>query len=386
LLYRQSFERFATPGNIDGYDVATCSDCGAGFADNVPPQSAFDQYYRELSKYENVSACSTEPPRVERRLRDAADLIAKHIPSRESRVLEIGCATGQLLRALHDLGFRKLVGTDPSPACIRAVGEFYGMAGFAATIFTIPVPEEPYDFLVLTGVMEHIRDLDGAINQFQRLLSAGGRVYIEVPDASRYEADQDAPFQEFSVEHINFFSRKSLSNLMVVRGFRVVETDHTVRPLHEVTCPCVYGVFENSMHPAPIDFDNETELALEAYIKGCSAEDTRIRGLIKQSLRPGARMIVWGVGTHTLRLLATGGLDPATIALFVDSNPKYQQQRLRGIPIVSPAEVSVRSEPILISSCSSQAAIQRQIRNELGLKNPLILLYGPSSVTSLDLE
>jgi SAM-dependent methyltransferase len=276
------------------------------------------------------------------------------------------------------------VGTDPSPACIRAASEFFGIAGFPATAFTVPVPEEPYDFLILTGVMEHIRDLDTAISHFKRLLRPGGRAYLEVPDASRYEAAQDAPFQEFSVEHVNFFSGKSLSNLMVARGFRVIETDHTVRPLHEVACPCVYGVFENSMQPAPIDFDNKTEGALEDYVKRCSAEDARIRDVIERSLRPGERMIVWGVGTHTLRLLATEGLDPAKIALFVDSNPKYQQQQLRGIPIASPAEIRSRPEPILLSSCSSQAAIHRKIRDELALKNRLILLFGADRVKPLD--
>ncbi len=61
-------------------------------------------------------------------------------------------------------------------------------------------------------------------------------------------------------------------------------------------------------------------------------------------------MIVWGVGTHTLRLLATGGLDPSKIVEFVDSNPKYQSRDLRGIPVISPAELKDQQSPILISS------------------------------------
>ena len=87
------------------------------------------------------------------------------------------------------------------------------------------------------------------------------------------------------------------------------------------------------------------------------------------------------MGTHTLRLLATGGFDLSRIALFVDSNPKYQHQQLRGVPIVGPDELKTRSEPILISSKSSQQAIRDQIRIGLGLKNPLILLYGRENNT-----
>jgi len=375
MLFRQSFEPFAGASLMAGYDVVICQECGAGFADAIPPQSALDDYYRDLSKYEDA-APRNDPPPVEPRFRDIAGLVARHIPTRESRVLEIGCANGGLLKALRDLGFLNLLGCDPSPGCVRAL-EFYGIPGFACTIFTVPPPGEPYDFLILTGVLEHIRDLEGAIDQFRRLLRKGGRVYLEVPDASRYEPRLDAPFQEFSIEHINFFSKTSLVNLMQSRGFPAVEADHTVRPLHEVTCPCTYGVFENRMEPRAVEFDTETEPGLQAYIEGCRGEDARIRTAIQQSLLPGERMIVWGVGTHTLRLLATGGFDLARIALFVDSNPKYQRQSLRGVAIVAPEELKARPETILISSRSSQQAIHNQIRTTLGLKNRLILLYGP---------
>ena len=375
-LYRQSFEQFFGASLMHGYDVVACRDCGAGFADGIPPQTDFDEYYRDLSKYEDGVTATNEPPPVEPRFRDIAGLVAGFIPSPDSRVLEIGCASGGLLKALSDLGFRDLVGSDPSPGCIRLAREFYGISGFAASIFSVPPPDEPYDFLILTGVMEHILDVDRAVEQFRHLLRKGGRVYLEVPDASRYQAGLDAPFQEFSVEHINFFSKTSLVNLMHARGFRVLAADHTVRPLHEVTCPCTYGVFEFVEESTAIEPDTDTLAGLTAYIEGCAREDVRIRTAIQRSLEPDERMIVWGTGTHTLRLLATNGLDPDRIALFVDSNPKYQQQELHGVPIVRPDQLRSRPEPILISSCSSQHAIYKQIRQVLGLRNPLILLYG----------
>jgi hypothetical protein len=92
-------------------------------------------------------------------------------------------------------------------------------------------------------------------------------------------------------------------------------------------------------------------------------------------------MIVWGVGTHTLRLLATGGLDPRTIKAFVDSNTKYQKQELRGLPVISPDELGAHPEPILISSRGFQNQIHEQIRDRLGLTNPVILLYDASTAS-----
>jgi len=46
-----------------------------------------------------------------------AGVIAPRIPSREARVLDVGCASGRLLANIRDLGFPNVVGLDPSPAC-----------------------------------------------------------------------------------------------------------------------------------------------------------------------------------------------------------------------------------------------------------------------------
>lgn len=374
-LYRQSFEHFLAAGLLDGYDVVICRRCGAGYADDIPPQAAFDDYYRDLSKYDEADRSPLEPSVPELRFQHIADILETLIPQRTSRIFEIGCASGQLLSVLRARGFESVLGCDPSPGCVRSAAEFYGVPAVVGTVFSAPQPERPFDFLILGGVMEHIRDLDRAVAQLARLLSDGGRVYIEVPDASRYVWHADAPFQEFSTEHINFFSGQSLTNLMLLRGFRALAVGHAIRPHHEIECPTVYGVFGKSATPAALVPDTGTETGLSAYIEGCRKEHLRILARIEQSLAPGERMIVWGVGTHTLRLLAAGGLDPARVVVFADSNPNYQNQQLRGVSVVPPDALKSHAEPILISSRGFQREIQDQIRHKLGLPNRLILLY-----------
>jgi SAM-dependent methyltransferase len=372
-LFRQTFEQLSVARLLDGYEVVICAACGAGFADDIPEQQVFDEYYRDLSKYDHANY--GEPHAVGQGFEDIAAILENYIPAGHSRILEIGSASGQLLKSLRDRGYSEVLGADPSPACIRSARDLYGIPGIAATIFTLPEPEEPYDFLILTGVMEHIRDLNRTVERFHGLLRESGRVYLEVPDASRYTPCADAPFQEFSVEHINFFSMQSLINLMQLRGFRALASGHAIRLHYEITTPTTYAVFERTSKAAAIEPDSQTETGLRAYIEGCGAEDARIRSAIERAFRPGERIIVWGVGAHTLRLLATSGLNPANIALFVDSNPKYQRQDLSGIPVVHPEELRNRPEPILISSRGFQREIHNQIRDGLGLMNPVILLY-----------
>lgn len=374
-LFRQSFEQLSGARLLDGYDVAICDRCGAGFAANIPEQRVFDDYYRDLSKYDYADRGGIEPPEAEQRFQDIAAIVNRFIPAADARILEIGSASGQLLRVLRERGYANVCGADPSPGCVRAAQALYGIPGIVGTIFDLPQPERPYDFLILVGVMEHIRDLGRAVARFRDLLPDGGRVYLEVPDASRYIPCVDAPFQEFSVEHINFISRISLINLMQARGFRAIASGHAIRPQHEITCPATWGVFEKSSEPQSTEPDTVTEAGLRAYIAGCGVEDARIRGVIENALKPGERMIVWGVGAHTLRLLGTGGLDAAKVVLFIDSNPKYQRQQLCGVPVVGPEEIGNRPEPILISSRGFQEEIRRQIERERGLKNSTIVLY-----------
>jgi SAM-dependent methyltransferase len=374
LLFRQNFEQLSEARLVDGYDVVICRDCGAGFADDIPPQSVFDRYYRDLSKYNNHNRAGQSVPLEDEKCDQTVDLMVQFAQNRDIRILDIGSGSGKFLASLLKRGFSNVRGIDPSPACARAAAALYGVEVAVGTIANIPPPAEPYDFLVLIGVMEHIRDLDSAVSQLHALLREGGRIYLDVPDAGRFTACADAPFQEFSTEHINFFSTRSLSNLMCLRGFAQVATGHAVRPANEAVGVAAYGAFEKSSAPPVMVYDSETERSIRNYVEDCRAADAEVRAKIERALAPGERMVVWGVGTHTLRLLASGGLDPRRVSFFVDSNPNYQRQQLRGVPVVSPSELC-SDEPILISSRGFQREIQNQVRQQMRLENRLILLY-----------
>jgi SAM-dependent methyltransferase len=374
LLFRQRFDQLSQAKLLDGYDVVVCRRCGAGYADDIPPQDAFDRYYRDLSKYNNHERDGQAVPLEEEKCDQTVDLMEQFAPHKDIRILDIGSGSGKFLASLRKRGFRNVRGIDPSPACARAAQSLYGVEVTVGTIASIPQPEAPYDFLVLIGVMEHIRDLDCAVSQLHALLREGGRVYLDVPDGGRFAVHADAPFQEFSTEHINFFSTRSLSNLMCLRGFTELGSGHAVRPANEVTGVAAYAAFEKRSGPSAWVRDDETEASIRKYVDDCSAVDSQVRAKIDAALAPGERMVVWGVGTHTLRLLASGGLNPERVSLFVDSNPNYQRQQLRGVPVVSPSELH-SGDPILISSRGFQREIQHQVQHQLGLENRLILLY-----------
>ena len=145
---------------------------------------------------------------------------------------------------------------------------------------------------------------------------------------------------------------------------------------YRTTMSNVSAVFQKQEAPAfALTFDHGTATGLRRYIDSCRAVEERLHATIAELAESARPVIVWGVGTHTGRLMRTSRLPEARIVAFVESNARYQGRALNGTPIIAPAALRVHSEPILISSRVFQHEIARQVRDDLGLENELITLY-----------
>ena len=378
ILFSQKFDVLSDGCLTRGYDVVVCRDCGFAFADQLPPQTSFDRYYAEMSKYEYEQRRGKESPTDLARFEAIAEEVRPFIPSADSNVLDLGCSTGRLLAILREKGFAKVCGLDPSPGCAREARELYDVPVFTGSLVDNNLPPEPFDFILMIGVLEHIRDLDPALATLSGMLRPGGRILMEVPDATGFADWPDAPFQQFSTEHICFFSSISLTNLMARGGFRLVRehvlwrhyTPSTVMPV----ASNIYERADNFTKGAPT-FDAATRPALERYVGQSRAVENRIHEVINEIVSSRRPILVWGVGTHTQRLMETSRLPEANIVAFIDSNAKYQSRQLHSLPIIAPSALRSHGEPVLISSRVFQGEIAAQIRDELHCPNELLQLY-----------
>lgn len=379
LLHRHRFLPMeGGSGLLSGYDVVVCASCGFCFADHVPGQSEFDRYYRDMSKYEYGNRDGQISSYDWARFRRIADHLSQVLHSPSDRIFEIGCSTGALLSLLKQRGYQDVTGIDPSPACAEIGKRLYGVPIRTNTLADMGAEVPPVDVLILAGVLEHVRDLTGAIQKCRAMLGETGILYVAVPDASLYATGEDAPFQEFSMEHINFFGPDSLSGLMLRNGFRRLLIDQIMIESNvRTTTPVVIGAFRKAdqVPDASLYPDRKTEAGLRLYIDRSNEQAGQIEALIGRVTADGRPIIVWGTGTHTLRLLATGSLGQAHIRAFVDSNPIYRGKQLNGVPIVSPDEIRKWADPILISSRVYQEDIARQIAADLNVTNEVIRLY-----------
>jgi len=190
-----------------GYEVVCCERCGFVYADTAVTQEDYDRFYASYSKYEDkkIGTGGGESSSDARRLDETAECIARILTGRDARILDIGCANGGLLLRLKKLGFQKLCGFDLPAGCIENTRKL-GIDARFGSVTEHPQDAGTFDLIILSHVMEHLRDVRLAVRSVEKLLNDGGLIYIEVPDASEYASHVVAPFQDFNTEHINHFS------------------------------------------------------------------------------------------------------------------------------------------------------------------------------------
>jgi len=379
LLHRQRFAQMSEGSLLGGYNVVACEHCGHCYADRIPEQPVFDRYYRDMSKYEQPAG-AVQPSEFDlERFHATVKKIQSFTLRADARVLEIGCATGLLLSLLKQAGFTNVAGVDPSPACAKVARVQYQVPVRCGSLSDELAAPDSVDLLILIGVLEHIRDVRAALTKLSAMFAPGGRLFITVPDASRYITGDDAPFQEFSVEHINFFGPATLANLMAVHGFRQILCEQAPQQQNVSTItPVIHAAFEKlpALATRPQwTADHDTAHGLEQYIEKSRRENDAVQPALRKLMTSQRPVILWGAGAHTLRLLATSCLAQANLVAIVDSNPRYQGKSVGGVPILKPEAIREVKGTIVISSRVFQQSILRQIKETLRLEHEVVTLY-----------
>ncbi len=380
-LHHHRFARIDGVSVVDGYAVVACHDCGMTFADGVPDQATFDRYYREASKYTHARHAGAESPADAARLKVTADVVAALVPNRSARILDVGCATGRLCAELRERGFTDVAGIDPSPAAVDAARRVHNVVAEVGTLADAATSGHTAEIVILVGVLEHLVDVDATMRHLCRIVAPGGSVYLEVPDVVGFADWPNAPFQEFSVEHINYFSAASLARALAGYGFRLAWHERTTRMQNAATTAATLVAFatrDDALAPAATPRDADSAAALRRYIERSVRADLHLRARINDIARQYPRVVVWGAGTLTLRMLAAGFFDQLKLAAVVDSNPRYQGRTVSGVLIVSPAALAGLGVPVIYSSWGSRQDMSDQLRNSNSHKVTTLAVFDDS--------
>lgn len=368
-----------TMAPLDGrdmsYDVARCGQCGFHYASDLPAPATYAGYYRDLSKYDQPGGGTIAAP-LRERSQQALALCRAQLPG-DARIVDIGCGAGALLHAFREAGYTQLHGIDPAPDGARTLlGDGYAehiLAGHLRDADRLPLAEA--DLVCLTGIAEHLPELRADIAWLCGKLGRHSRILIEVPSAEHFPSGEGPfePFGEFSLEHLQYFDRNALAQLMADNGFR--PQAQTVPELPGGGFGSLFGLFARGERPlASLATDASTRHRMDAYL---AASEHNMQCAIDGIAAHGGHFVIYGAGSHTARLLprlGDAGLAGRIVGL-VDNNRNLHGKTL-GEHLIEPSSALAEhpeyaGTTVLVSSFAAQEAIAASLPPE----SPVLLLY-----------
>lgn len=143
-------------------------------------------------------------------------------------ILEIGCGDGQNLSRLADLG-HDVTGVEPDPKAM-ANARSRGLTVLPGNAERLPAEllQRQFDVILMMHVVEHFLDPQAAMTQARAILAHGGKLVIEVPNSECLGHAHFGPLWLWldMPRHLNFFTARSVTQLVQAHGLRVVQLDY----------------------------------------------------------------------------------------------------------------------------------------------------------------
>tara|TARA_R110002072_G_scaffold303099_1_gene493567 strand:+ start:326886 stop:328157 length:1272 start_codon:yes stop_codon:yes gene_type:complete len=207
-------------------ELVACESCGLGSLYPMPTAERIQSFYP--AEYYGEPSAKFEPV-VEFGVRLGAKLRVKSLVGdlpAGSKVLDVGCGRGVMLRALLDLGHEAhgveiapeaASGADPR-AQIRIAPEL-SKAGYDANTF---------DAVIMWHVLEHLPHPEKTLAEIRRILRPGGRLILAVPNFGSLQSQRTGHdwFHLDLPRHLYHFTPETLQRLLICNGFHSDSVRH----------------------------------------------------------------------------------------------------------------------------------------------------------------
>jgi SAM-dependent methyltransferase len=291
-------------------EVHFCAACNFAFS-SPRDAAAYDAFYR-TNLNDTLGADLNLTESGKRRYAGQIEALQPVLRQGHSlKILDIGCGQADLLRLLKArYPDNHYFAADPN---VDAAQKSNGGIQFSQTWKDL---DQTFDLVILSHVVEHVVDIS-EFAQLPALLKEGGQVYIEVPDASRYQsyARQEYLYY-FDRLHINHFTHDALGALASRLGLVVAATGHSEfdykdgRPYPAIHMLATPGTVTEQAPRAQALVDS-----VSAYLQS-EAERSQAK---RQALRAAGPIVVYGFGDNFFKSAgAQGPLAEAEIAAIID--------------------------------------------------------------------
>jgi len=368
FLYKNKIAKIE---DIDlSYDLVHCSQCGFVFADHLPSQEVYEYYYRNLSKYDVFDSVENIPF-VDNEIANEALIFINELKLEYSSAFDIGCSIGLLLHKINQQDISiKCRGIDPSPNSRKIAKKLFNLeidTGFFNEVTNI----DGYDLIISNSVLEHIKDFKRFIKNIKSKVKENTKLLLIVPSLNDFSNTYGEWLGELSIEHINFFNENTISILLKEIGFEVLSYKRKKLTNGQYAL-YVMSNYSNIIKQEPVNFDKKGVLSIKKYIK---RNEDKVSKIIKKIDQIHGDYIIFGAGSHTLRLLALPEMKKKLPIKILDSNLNLQNKKIMNLPVLPPISENLDSQiPVVISSYRGIKAI-KSLLNALQFKGQIITLY-----------
>lgn len=197
-------------------NLVRCLRCGVVFANPLPSEETLRSLY---GKMKDETYLEEEEGR--RRMAEESLLLMERFV-RPGRLLDVGCFSGFFLDVAQKRGWEG-IGIEPSSWARKFAEEKFGLQILERTLKEASFPEATFDAVSLIDTLEHLRDPKGDLLEARRILKPEGVLYLSAPDigslAARLLGNRWWGFRQ---EHLVYFSKKTLSDLLEKVGFVIL--------------------------------------------------------------------------------------------------------------------------------------------------------------------
>jgi len=193
-----------------------------------------------LKMHRNEPSTTERYPR--KRGRSSHNLILSFAGMGEKKsALDVGCGRGHLLRELELHGW-KSIGIDSNESDIATcIAHGYEAVRLDVTTGNLTCLGK-FDLIVLGDVLEHLPDPSSVIRGLHSLLNPGAKILVSVPNVAHISVRLQLLFGRFSYQHrgildhthLRFFTRRTLTELLLNSGYIVREVAKSAVPLELV--------------------------------------------------------------------------------------------------------------------------------------------------------
>lgn len=166
------------------------------------------------------------------------DLIIRHIEP-GSRVIDLGCGDGRLMKRLQDELGCNVAGVDVELSNVEAVVR-RGLPVVAADLNKglADIPSDTFDFAVLSQTLQQVQRPKQVLREMLRVASRGlvvvpnfghWRVRYEVLRRGRTPVTQTLPHEWYETPNVHFMSMRDFRELMQSIGLRIVKEQPIIR-------------------------------------------------------------------------------------------------------------------------------------------------------------